>query len=538
MTPLGALDALFLHLETPSTPMHVGALHLLDSDAPADTLFEAIGRHLRARLSASPVFTRRLRGLPLAFANPVWIDASPDLSHHVQRLRLPVPGTRRQLEAAVSRLHAQRLDRRRPLWQFVLIDGLEDGGCAFYTKVHHAAIDGAAGVALAQALLDAAPVAAQAPADAAAAPPASDEDPGEIGLVAAMLAHNGRAGIDLLRRVPSLAGDALGRLRGAGGMLAAMARHMSPPGRPKGESLSAQREGRPVSPPGRPKGESLSAQREGRPVSLAPATVFNDAIDGRRSVATASLPLGPLQEVATAREVTVNDVVLALVGGALRRYLAARDELPDTSLLAAMPVSLRARGDTQMNTQATMAQASLGTDCADPLERLRAVHAAAGIAKSISRRLRPALDLTLPSIGMPWLLTAAAAAYGGGLAQRLPRLANVVVSNVPGPAQPLYLAGARLRTWWPLSIVEHGLGLNVTVMRYVDSLDFGLVAAKRLVHDAAPIAEYLRESRDELVAAALPKTRRRRRSATDSAAAAAAPRQARPRPPRRPRAGG
>jgi hypothetical protein len=197
-----------------------------------------------------------------------------------------------------------------------------------------------------------------------------------------------------------------------------------------------------------------------------------------------------------------------------------------------MPVSLRARGDTRMNTQATMAQASLGTDRADPLERLRTVHAAAGIAKSISRGLQPALDLSLPSIGMPWLLTAAAAAYGGGLAQRLPRLANVVVSNVPGPEQPLYLAGARLRSCWPLSIVEHGLGLNITVMRYVDSLDFGVVAAKRLVHDAAPIAAFLHESCDELVAAALPKKPGRRRTATDSAAA---PRPARPRAPGRPR---
>ncbi len=144
--------------------MHVGALHLLDADASADTLFEAIGRHLKSRLSASPVFTRRLRTLPLAIANPVWIDASPDLSHHFQRVRLPAPGTRRQLDAVVSRLHGQRLDRRRPLWQFVLIDGLEDGGCAFYTKVHHAAIDGAAGVALAYALLDDSPVAAYDPA--------------------------------------------------------------------------------------------------------------------------------------------------------------------------------------------------------------------------------------------------------------------------------------------------------------------------------------------------------------------------------------
>jgi hypothetical protein len=195
-------------------------------------------------------------------------------------------------------------------------------------------------------------------------------------------------------------------------------------------------------------------------------------------------------------------------------------------MLAAMPVSLRASGDTQMNTQATMAQVSLATDIADPLERLRAIHAAAGAAKSMSRGLRPAFGLTLPSIGLPWLVTAAAALYGaGGLSGRLPRLANVVVSNIPGPAAPLYFAGARLRTWWPLSIVEHGLGLNITVLRYLDSLDFGLVAARRLVPDAGPLAQDLRVAFDELVSAALPSGGRKGRGAT---AGHRAPRSKRP----------
>ena len=477
MTPLGGLDALFLHLETATTPMHVGALHLLDAPEGGGDLFAAIRTHLATRLSASPVFTRCLRALPLALANPVWIDGRVDLSHHLKRARLPAPGSLRQLEALVARLHTQRLDRRRPLWQFVLIEGLADGGYAFYTKVHHAAIDGAAGVALAQALLDPAPVASQ-PVPEARTDDVPNEAPGTAQLLAAALVHNGRAGLGLLQQAPSLARAAFGALRGGGsGALAASARHFS----------------------------------------LAPATPFNEAIDARRSVATASLPLGRLQAIASAQEVTVNDVVLAVVGGALRRYLAARDGLPDQPLLAAMPVSLRASGDTQMNTQATMAQASLATDIADPLERLRAIHVAAGAAKTVSRGLRPAFGLSLPSIGLPWLLSAAATLYGSGLAQRLPRLANVVVSNVPGPAVPLYLAGARLRTWWPLSIVEHGLGLNITVMRYMDALDVGLVAARRLVPDAAPLAQALREAFDELAALASPSAPRRRRTAAGHA---------------------
>jgi WS/DGAT/MGAT family acyltransferase len=499
MKPLGGIDALFLHLETADTPMHVGALHLLDEPADGADLFAAVGRHLTARLASSPVFTRRLRSLPLSLANPVWVGGRVDMSHHLKRVRLPAPGTQRQLEATVARLHAQRLDRSRPLWQFFLIEGLADGGHALYSKLHHAAIDGAAGVVLAQALLDAEP-------DAAAARPQIGEDhlsgragepaPGVLRLLAAALAHNGRAGISLLQQAPSLARGALGALRG-GGVLAAWARSFS----------------------------------------LAPSTVFNHAIDGRRSIATARLPLAPLQAIAAAQEATVNDVVLAVVGGALRHYLGARDELPARSLLAAMPVSLRSSGDRQMNTQATMAQASLGTDIADPLERLLAIHIATGAAKAMSRGLQPAFGLSMPSFGLPWLLGGAAAIYGSGLAERLQRLANVVVSNVPGPSVPLYIAGARLRTWWPLSIVEHGLGLNITVMRYTDSLDFGLVAAQRLVPDAAPLAQALRTAFDELLAAAaLPAAPPRRRSSS-TRGVEARPASGRARPPRKSRSG-
>jgi WS/DGAT/MGAT family acyltransferase len=473
MKPLGAIDALFLHLETADTPMHVGALHLLDAPAGGDDLYAAVRRHLEARLASSPVFTRVLRELPLAMANPIWVPGRVDMDHHLKRVRLPPPGTLRQLEATVARLHAQRLDRGRPLWQFFLVEGLADGGWALYSKLHHAAIDGAAGVVLAQALLDVAPQgAATAPAADGEAAPAMHESPGTAQLLAAALAANGRAGVGLLRQAPSLARAALGALRG-GGVLQSWARHFG----------------------------------------IAPATVFNRTIDSRRSIGTASLPLAPLQAAAAAQQATVNDAVLAVVGGALRRYLGERGELPAKSLLAAMPVSLRSGGDRQMNTQATMAQAMLGTDLADPLERLRAVHVAAGAAKAMSRGLAPAFGLPLPSFGLPWLVGGAAALYGSGLAERLQRLANVVVSNVPGPPVPLYIAGARLRTWWPLSIVEHGLGLNVTVMRYVDSLDFGLVAAQRLVPDAQALALALRAAYEELTATAAPTLTARRKAA-------------------------
>jgi len=472
--PLGALDALFLHLETAATPMHVGALHLLDAPAGGGDLYDAVRRHLAARLAVSPLFTRRLRRLPLDLANPVWIDGEVDLNHHLQRLRLPAPGSQHQLWATVARLHAQPLERSRPLWRFHLIEGLAGGGCAFYSKVHHAAIDGAAGVALAQLLLDAQPAAA--PVETAAAPPPErPPEPGRLQLLASALARQASAGAALLRRAPALARAGADLLRAGGGTPLAWLKSLR----------------------------------------LAPDSPFNRTIDRRRSIATASLPLAPLRAVAAAQGATVNDVVLTVVGGALRRYLLVQGELPAEPLVAAMPVSLRERGDTRMNTQATMAQVGLGTDIAEPLQRLRAIHDAAQAAKAVSRAMRPALDLPLPSLGMPWLLGAAAALYGAGrLVERLPRLANVVVSNVPGPAAPLYLAGAQLRSWWPLSIVEHGLGLNVTVMRYLDALDCGLVAAHCLLPDPAELAAAMLASVDELVAAAgLARSAARRRTA-------------------------
>jgi hypothetical protein len=231
MTPLGGIDALFLHLETAATPMHVGALHLLEAPADGGDLFAAIRRHLASRLSALPVFTRRLRTLPLS-TSPIrcgWMR-SVDLSHHLKRVRLPAPGGQRELEATVARLHAQRLDRRRPLWQFFLIEGLADGGCALYSKLHHAAIDGAAGVALASALLDTDAFRfGGAPAIGSDGRAETGAGAGTAKLLAAMLAHNGRAGLGLLRQAPSLARAALGAARAGGGAVAASARHFSLP---------------------------------------------------------------------------------------------------------------------------------------------------------------------------------------------------------------------------------------------------------------------------------------------------------------------
>lgn len=457
MKPLSGLDALFLHLETPATPMHVGAVHLLQLPPGYRGDFVAdVKRHVAKRLSLSPVFTRQLATMPLNFANPVWVRADKvDLDRHVVRVRLPRPGTQRQLEAVVARLHAKCMPRDRPLWAFHVIEGLQSGDLGFYTKIHHATLDGASGVALAQALLDVTP----RPRKVAAAPKRPGEHPSLGDLVGTAVRATGKQGVQIVKQLPQLA-RALARLLAGGGA------------------------------------------GFGRNLAFGPRTSFNGQIDAPRSFATASLPLARVKEVAAVHGATINEVVLTVIGGALRSYLDAHGGVPRKSLIAAIPVSLREAGNEEATTLATMTLASLATDVADPAARLVEVRAASAAAKAVMKQLKGAVPTDFPSLGLPWLLSAAAAVYGRfGVASRLPPIANLVVSNVPGPPIPFYLAGARLKTYWPVSIVEHGVGLNITLQSYAGSLDFGLIAARSALPDLHRVARGLLDAFAELQAA-------------------------------------
>jgi len=459
LKPLSGLDSLFLHLETPATPMHVGAAHLLELPKGYRRDYVAeVKRHVARRLHLSPVFTRQLAPMPLDFANPVWIRADRvDLDRHVLRVRLPKPGTMAQLEATIARLHSKPLDRDRPLWAFHVIEGLQSRQPAFYTKIHHATLDGASGVLLAQALLDVSPK----PRTVERARMKPGEHPSLGELIGTALKASGTQTAKLVRHLPTFA-KVVAKLATGG------------------------------------------AAGYGRNLSFGPRTAFNNAIEPARAFAAASLPLDRVKRIAAAREAKLNDVVLTIVGGALRSYLEAHGGLPAKPLIAAVPVSLREAGNVEATTLATMTLASLATQIADPLARLKEVQAAAGAAKALTQRLRDVIPTDFPSLGVPWLLSAAAALYGKSrLANRLPPLANLVVSNVPGPTVPLYLAGARLVTYWPISIVEHGLGLNITLQSYAGSLDFGLIAARSAIPDIRRLARDVQQAFEELERATL-----------------------------------
>ncbi len=475
MKQLAGIDATFLYLETAEMPMHVGALNVYALPAGHKGSFVAqLRRHMAERVALAPVLRRRLGWMPLNLANPVWVDAEPDLTKHIVSVKLPrsarVGDGMAELEAAVGTLHSQRLDRDRPLWKFFVLEGLAPDArgrkrVGLYSQFHHAAVDGQAAVALAQSILDVVPEGRRIELR-----PGRRSKAVRLGLgqmLRGAVANEAQQLAGILRQLPST----LGTLADAAGQ--ALSRSALLGGGGQGAGV--------------------------RNVTLAPRTVFNRSVSAQRAFAGVSLPLAELKALGRAHEATVNDVVLLLCGSALRRYLAQRDALPRKSLVAAVPISLRASGDTSADTQASMSLVSLGTHIADFSRRLAHVKAATAAMKSTMGNLRSVLPTDYPSIGVPWLVEAATALYGKArLADRIPQLANVTVSNVPGSPVPLYLAGARMLCNYPTSIVVHGIALNITVESYDQQMDFGLVADAAAAPDVRALADAIRIAFDDL----------------------------------------
>jgi len=238
----------------------------------------------------------------------------------------------------------------------------------------------------------------------------------------------------------------------------------------------------------------------GRNFTFGPRTSLNVPITAERGFAALSLPLDVLKQLAEAHHVKLNDVMLALCSGALRRYLAHHGGIPKKPLTAAMPISVRAADNAEYTTQATMPVVNLHSHIADPLRRLHAIRDSAAAVKAIVLRARGVVPTDFPSIAAPWALQGLAALYERSkITALVPPLANVVVSNVPGPQVPLYAAGARMRTYWPMSIGEHGVGLNITMMSYAGAMDIGFTTARSAVPDARELARALAAAFEELL---------------------------------------
>ena len=482
MKQLSGLDAGFLYLETAEMPMHVGSLNVYE--LPADhrgSWLAALRRHVAARLPLMPVLRRKVAWMPLNLAAPAWVDAEPDLDEHIVGVKLPSGSGLAELEAQVGLLHAQLLDRSRPLWKFFVFEGLAPGEagqrrCAVYTQLHHAAVDGQAAVALAQALLDLGPRPRKVQA-----PPARARKGrlGTLEMLRGALAHQFEQVVDLVKALPSTVG--------AVSQIAARTA-----GEAVGDGVDSLL--------ARVRGTARRAAGVSN-LGLAPRTRLNATVSNQRAFAAVTLPLAELNAARRRQGASLNDALLAICSGALRRWFAEHGRLPRKSLVAAVPISLRSAGDATANTQASMSLISLGTHLADPAARLAHVKAASASMKATVGSMRSLLPTDFPSLGVPWLMEGLTSIYGrAGLADRIPPLANVTISNVPGPTVPLWLAGAKLLADYPTSIVVHGVALNITVQSYHESLDIGIVACARAMPELAEFAAHIQTAFRELQA--------------------------------------
>ena len=448
MNHLSSLDASFLHFETPETPMHVGSLMILELPPGYEgDYYEDVKTTIGNRLHLATVLTRKLAQMPFELAEPVWIeDDDIDLDYHVRSLTLRRPGSMEQLHHLIGRLHSSLLDRSRPLWEMYVIEGLENGQVAFYTKAHHSGVDGKAGAELAKVMYDISPKIREVP------PPRRKTNSRSGGYqlgVAELLQAAVVNTAQQYRKLAALLPTAAKALTTAGNVLASQ--------------------------------QTAKGERQLN-LGLAPKTIFNDSITNQRSYSTMTLPFDELKVLGKRVGGTVNTIVMAMVSGALQRFLAQRSLMPTEALIAAVPVSLRVEGDDAMNNQVSMVRVDLATDIADPVERFKAIHASSEAAKAVVRELKPVLGVDLPMTGSPWVMTSLASLYGrSNLAKRMPPMANVLISNVPGPAMPLYVSGARMVSYYPVSIPYHGSALNITVQSYAGVLDFGITACRRVL---------------------------------------------------------
>ena len=470
MKQLSGLDASFLYMETSTTFGHVCGLAIYERPTPEFDPYSVVYERFGALVGLAEPMRRKLVEVPFSLDHPYWIDdADFDLEYHVRHIGLAPPGGADQLTEQVSRIVGRQMDRTRPLWEVYVIEGLADGRWAMLTKLHHATIDGAAGVILLNMLTSTDP---NAPAPEAVEWQ-GEQPPSQSELLQYTLQHlatNPVKGMRMqLKLVRSLA-DVLGVTS-----VSKMAGHA----RGVIKSLASR-------------GQDDSPDHESRiklPLTPAPDTPWNKPITAHRRFAMRGTSLENLKALKNATGGTLNDVVMAVCAGALREYLLRHDALPDKPLRAMVPVSIRTGDEADPWTnRVSSIIADLPTHIADPLERVAACKEAMGAAKH-QLELIPADILSDVTQTASPVVSMAALRLVSRMSGRINLPVNVTISNVPGPRQPLYFAGAKLDAYIPVSIVTDGMGLNITVHSYLDRMEFGIIAARELVPDVWDMAD-------------------------------------------------
>jgi WS/DGAT/MGAT family acyltransferase len=465
---LNPLDAAWIMTESRATPNHVGGLLIFKlPDGAARDFLRLLMRDFRTYRGFTAPWNRRLK---YAFSlNPVpeWIeDQDVDLEYHVRHAALPWPGGERELGELVGRLQSTPMDLSRPPWECTIIEGLEHGRFALFVKMHHSLIDGISGMRMLQEGMS------TDPEKSLSLPPfwsAGEGTPAQA---------KRHAAAPTMANVMAAAAQALrGQLKSAPQLLAAFGKIF----------------------------RRVGAGGDGLAVPFdAPLSVLNGRVREKRRFATQQFPMARLRALADAAGCTLNDVVLALCGGSLRRFLLERDSLPAKSLTAGIPVSVRPKDDQGTGNAISFIISTLGTDIEDAAERLAAIRASVRHAKAHVQSLpRQAMMQYTVLLMAPTIVTLLS-----GIGGRTRPMFNVTISNVPGPTAPLYFRGARLQAIFPASIVTHGQALNITCQSYAGTMDFGFTGCHSSVPSLQKLAVYSAEALEELEAAILPKPAR------------------------------
>ncbi|MCX7619565.1 MAG: wax ester/triacylglycerol synthase family O-acyltransferase [Acidimicrobiales bacterium] len=470
MQRLSGMDASFLYMETPTHHMHVCGTLLLDPSTMKDGYsFDRFKELIRARLHLMPMLRRRVLMVPLNIDHPVWIE-DPDfnLDRHIHRLTVHPPGTPHELADVVGDIASRPLDRSLPLWEMNVVEGLEDGAVALVTKMHHACIDGITGADMMSHLLDLEP-------DTPSVPPPADEwvpdaVPSDVALCADALVSRAK---DPLRTVRALSRT--------GRSLIEMGRQVI--------GIGTDQRLRPALP------------------FTGPRTLFNAPITANRVVAFGQARLDDLKLIKNTFATTVNDVVLAASAMTLRRYLLHHDDLPDRPLIAAVPVSVHGKTEHGGTNQVSNMFVRLPVDTDDPVEQLLRIHEETKDAKAVHNAMGADLIQDMALIAPPGIYNLALRLYAlPQVSATLPPVQNVVISNVPGPPIPLYIAGARVKGIYPFGPLIEGSGVNITVLSNMGNMDFGVIACGDTVPDVWQIADGFSAAVLELRAAAKSQT--------------------------------
>jgi diacylglycerol O-acyltransferase / wax synthase len=468
MERLSGFDATFVYAESPVSRFEIASCVIVDPPSSAvPYAFDTVKEVVEQRLHLAPRMRQRLVHVPLELDRPVWIDDPDfDICNHLKRGALPAPGGHEELEHYIEDVLSRPLDQRRPLWELHVIEGLEGDRVAGLVKTHHAAVDGVAGFEMLTTFLDTTPEPAPVESGRPWSPPPV---PSAVTLMAGAVPG---AVTQPVRSARLFAGLARGAWR----------RRTAPSAAP---ALTVDR-----------------SARVGR--ADAPPTRFNTKITGARRVALVDVEFDDVKQIGAAMDATMNDVLVAAVGGAVRSYLQRHRELPEQPLVAFVPVSTRDEGGSGGNSTSLM-YASMATHVDDPVERLRIVSASTRRSKSAHKRGGAGVPTDLTAVAGPQAAALIGRALGDErLVDRLRLGGNVVVSNIPGPAEQLYLAGVPVERLYPFGPVIEGNALNVTVLSYKRRhLSLGIVSDRRAVSDVDVVADDLRTAFAELKKAVL-----------------------------------